>query len=178
MQDEWGAEQDMLFLIFVVILSLVGAVVLSAVLGRQGVYVAGIALLIGAGIAILGPVVTSCRSCWTEVLSLAAFLSSPFFIVGWIALAQANVFHVPQKLLYGLGGLMVVQLLWASRVTVFATFEGNCPCGSALAGFISTELNASGFDRLAGPWFLTEAIVTLAILISIWRRVRVKPDFA
>lgn len=167
-----------MFLLFVIILSLVGAVVLSSVLGRQGVYVAGVALLIGAGIALLGPIITSCRLCWTEVLSIAAFLSSPFFIVGWIALAQANVFHVPQKLLYGLGGLMAVQVIWASRVMVFATFEGSCPCGSALAGFVTTELSASGFDRLAGPWFLAEAVVTLAILISIWRRARVKPSYA
>ncbi|MFC0219746.1 hypothetical protein FHS82_001246 [Pseudochelatococcus lubricantis] len=167
-----------MFLLFVIILSLVGAVALSWVLGRQGVYVAGVALLIGSGIALLGPIITSCRLCWTEVLSIAAFLSSPFFIVGWIALAQANVFHVPQKLLYGLGGLMVVQAIWASRLTIFSTFEGNCPCGSALAGFVTTELSASGFDRLAGPWFLTEAVVTLAILISIWRRARTRPSFA
>lgn len=168
----------MLFFLFVVILSLVGAVALSSVLGRQGVYVASVALLIGAGIALLGPIITSCRSCWTEVMSLASFLSAPFFIVGWIALAQANVFHVPQKLLYGLGGLMALQTLWASRVLIFATLEGNCPCGSALAGFVTTELSASGFDRLAGPWFLAEAVVTLAILVSIWRRTRVKPSFA
>lgn len=167
----------MWFFLFVVILSLIGAVVLSSVLGRQGVYVAGIALLIGAGTALLGPIITSCGSCWTEALSMAAFLSSPFFIVGWIALAQANVFHVPLKLLYGLGGLMIIQLLWSSRVMIFSTFEGNCPCGSALAGFVTTELSASGFDRLAGPWFLTEAVVTLAILISIWRRIRIKPTF-
>mgnify|MGYP001191761129 CR=1 FL=1 len=168
----------MLFFIFVVILSLVGAVVLSSILGRQGVYVAGVALLIGAGIALLGPIITSCRGCWTEVLSLAAFLSAPFFIVGWIALAQTNVFNVPTKLLYGLGGLMVVQTLWAARVTIFTTLEGSCPCGSALIGLVGTELSASGFDRLAGPWFLTQAIVTLAILVSIWRRTRTKPTFA
>ncbi|MGV6873303.1 hypothetical protein ACUSIJ_11520 [Pseudochelatococcus sp. B33] len=168
----------MLFFIFVVILSLIGAVVLSSILGRQGVYVAGVALLIGAGIALLGPIITSCRACWTEVLSLAAFLSAPFFIVGWIALAQTNVFHIPQKLLYGLGGLMVLQTLWASRVMIFATLEGNCPCGSALAGFVGTELSASGFDRLAGPWFLGEAVVTLAILVSIWRRTRARPSYA
>ncbi|MBB3810778.1 hypothetical protein [Pseudochelatococcus contaminans] len=168
----------MLFFIFVVILALIGAVALSSVLGRQGVYVAWIALLGGTGIALLGPIITSCRLCWTEVMSIAAFLSSPFFIVGWIALAQINVLHVPQRLLYGLGGLMLVQVLWASRVTIFATLEGNCPCGSALAGFVSTELSASGFDRIAGPLFLMQAIVTLAILVSIWRRARTRPSYA
>ncbi|MGI6244991.1 MAG: hypothetical protein ACOYJQ_04400 [Pseudochelatococcus sp.] len=167
-----------MFLISVIVLSLVGAVALSWVLGRQGVYVAGVALLAGAGVALLGPLITSCNLCWTEVLSIAAFLSSPFFIVGWIALAQANVFHIPPRLLYGLGGLMVVQAIWASRLLIFATFEGHCPCGAALAGFFTTELSASGFDRLAGPWFLTEAVVTLAILISIWRRSRTRPTFA
>lgn len=162
----------MMMLLLMVLASLAVAIALSLVLGRQGVYVAGTTLPIGAGIAVLGPVITSCGQCWTEMMSLAAFLSTPFFIVGWISLAQTEAYYVPRRLIYWLSGLMLVQTIWASHVTLFATFDGFCPCGAALLGFVSTELRADGFDRIAGPWFLVEGVVSLAILISIWRRAR------
>ncbi|CAH1668476.1 hypothetical protein [Chelatococcus asaccharovorans] len=146
------------------------AFAVSLILGRRGIYVATVALLIGAGIALLSVFITSCSQCWTSALPVGAFFSAPFYIVGWIALAQAEMVESRRSLLYGLCGIMVVQVLWASRVILFATVDGRCPCGAGLFGLVSTELSAVGFDRWAGPWFLAEAIVTLAILIAALRR--------
>lgn len=146
------------------------AFAVSFVLGRRGLYVATVALLIGAGIAMLSVFITSCSQCWTSALPVGAFLSAPFYIVGWIALAQADADDNRRSLIYGLCGLMVVQVLWASRISLFATLDGRCPCGPGLIGLVNTELSAVGFDRWAGPWFLAEAIVTLAILIATLRR--------
>jgi hypothetical protein len=156
--------------LLIAILAIVLAFAVSFVLGRRGLYVASVALLIGAGIALLSVFITGCSQCWTEALPIGAFLSAPFYIVGWIALAQAEHEERHRPLIIGLCLVMVLQVLWASRVSLFATFDGRCPCGAGLVGLVDTQLGAVGFDRLAGPWFLAEAIVTLAILIAALRR--------
>lgn len=157
--------------LLIALAALAVAFAVSLILGRRGLYVATVALLIGAGIALLSVFITSCSQCWTSALPVGAFFSAPFYIVGWIALAQAETAGDSQRpLIYGLCGIMVVQVLWASRIILFSTLDGRCPCGAGLLGIVNTELSAVGFDRWAGPWFLAEAIVTLAILIAILRR--------
>lgn len=157
-------------LLIVIVAGLVVAFAVSFALGRRGLYVATAAILVGAAIAFLSTIITACTMCWTEALTIGAFASGPFFVVGWLALAQADIAAERRPLLWGLGVLMLFQLAWASRMMLIATAENRCPCGATLFGFTQTELSAVGFDRLVGPWFMAEAIVTLAILFGRWRR--------
>ncbi|MDJ1157029.1 hypothetical protein QNA08_02090 [Chelatococcus sp. SYSU_G07232] len=157
-------------LVFVVLLGLVLAVTVSFLLGRRGLYVATAALVVGAAIAFVSTIITGCSQCWTEALAVGAFASAPFFVVGWLALSQAEIAAGQRRLLLGTGGLGLFQLVWAARLSLVATVENRCPCGGHVYGLIDTELGATGFDRLVGPWFMAEAIITLAIVLGAYRR--------
>jgi len=160
----------MLRLVLLIAAALAVAFAISFVLGRRGVFVAAAAFVVGAASGILSTIITACNQCWTEALSVGAFVSMPFFVVGWFALAQAEVERRHRRLLLGLGALMLVQVIWAARMTVLATFQGVCPCGAQLWWLRTSEIASVGFDRLAGPWFMLEAVMTLAVLFSAGRR--------
>ena len=139
------------------------ALVLAALvaLGRRAPVVALSCVGAGAALAGFSTRLVDCATCSTGPLILAAFASTPFFVAGWIALGVGGrgVGGLP---LAAISALMLLQIAWSAGLVQSATFDGRCPC-ALFTGSPPTSLRAVGFDRVVGPWFLAEALVTFVL---------------